>query len=268
MSETILRDYLKSVEQLYKAGIATEHTYRSALQKLLEALEANVTALNEPKRVKCGAPDYVVLRKSEHGFLTIGYVEAKDVGVSLDKIARGEQMERYLRALDNLVLTDYLQFRWYVKGEQQMKARVATPQGGKSLIIDKAGLKTVEDLLCGFLRRSPEAIRKPEDLAERMARLAHMIRDVIMNAFEQKEASDTLCGLYDAFKTVLLPELPHADFADMFTQTLAYGLFAARYNHKGAESFNRRDAAREIPRTNPFLRNFFTMIAGADFEHE
>src|SRR5438128_1035868 len=117
MSETILRDYLKSVEQLYKAGIATEHTYRSALQKLLEALEANITALNEPKRVKCGAPDYVVLRKSEHGFLTIGYVEAKDVGVSLDKIARGEQMERYLRALDNLVLTDYLEFRWYVKGE-------------------------------------------------------------------------------------------------------------------------------------------------------
>src|SRR5947209_6352416 len=119
-----------------------------------------------------------------------------------------------------------------------------------------------------FLRQSPEAIRKPEDLAKRMTRLTHMIRAVIMNAFEQKEASDTLTGLYEAFKTALLPELPPADFADMFAQTLAYGLFAARYNHKGAEPFNRRDAAREIPRTNPFLRKLFTTIAGADFEDE
>jgi len=79
---------------------------------------------------------------------------------------------------------------------------------------------------------------------------------------------ETLQGLLEAFKSVLLPELPVPQFADMFAQTLAYGLFAARYNHKGSGAFDRRDAAKEIPKTNPFLRKLFTMIAGPDFDDE
>jgi len=268
MSEALLRDYLKSVESYYKMGIATEHTYRPTLQKLLNSLISNITVLNEPKRVKCGAPDYAVLRDTDSGTFTVGYVEAKDIGISLDKTEHSDQMGRYLRALDNLVLTDYVEFRWYVKGERHMIARLATPHGGKSLTLDKEGTKTASDLLCSFLKHSAEPIRKPEELAKRMARLAHMIRDVTVTAFEKREASDTLNGLYEAFKAVLLPDLPTTQFADMFAQTLAYGLFAARYNHKGKEPFNRRDAAKEIPRTNPCLRKLFLTIEGADFDDE
>jgi predicted helicase len=264
----LLRDYLKQVETYFKAGIATEHTYRPALQHLLQACVGGITVTNEPKRVACGAPDYVISRLIGSNALTIGYVEAKDIGVSLDKVEHGEQMGRYLRALDNLVLTDYLEFRSYVKGEKQMTARLATSHSGKSLALDNTGTQQVADLLDSFLNHSPEPIRKPADLARRMARLAHMIRDITVTAFEQHEASDTLAGLYEAFKAVLLPDLPPAQFADMFAQTLAYGLFAARYNHKGNTLFNRRDAAQEIPRTNPFLRKLFNTIAGADFDDE
>jgi len=121
MSETALRAYLNGIEKYYKAGIATEHTYRGTLQELLEGMGTGIAATNEPKRVKCGAPDYVI----EHDNLTIGYVEAKDVGIALDKIEKDEQLGRYRRALDNLILTDYLEFRWYVKGEKQMTARLA-----------------------------------------------------------------------------------------------------------------------------------------------
>ncbi len=266
--ESILRDYLKEIEHYYKLGISKEHSYRSSLQTMLPKLAPDITAVNEPKRVACGAPDYVVLRSTANVPLTVGYIEAKDIGISLDKIEKDEQMGRYLRALDNLLLTDYVEFRWYVKSQKQMTARLATPQGGKSLVLNKTEVETVHNLLYSFLNQSAEPIRKPEDLARRMARLAHMIRDVTVTAFEQKEASDTLAGLYEAFKTVLLPDLPTTDFADMFAQTLAYGLFAARYNHKGQEPFNRRDAAKEIPRTNPFLRKLFNTIAGADFDDE
>ncbi len=271
MSDILLREYLKQVETYFKAGIATEHTYRPALQQLLAASADGISVTNEPKRVQCGAPDYVISRLLGNNALTIGYVEAKDIGVSLDKVEHGEQMGRYLRALDNLVLTDYLEFRWYVKGEKQMMARLATPQAGhagKSLVLDKVGAQQTADLLHSFLHHNPEPIRNPADLAKRMARLTHMICDITVTAFEQREASDTLTGLYEAFKAVLLPDLPPAQFADMFAQTLAYGLFAARYNHKGSALFNRRDAATEIPRTNPFLRKLFTTIAGADFEDE
>ncbi len=266
--ETILRDYLREIESYYKLGISKEHSYRAALQGLLPRLVPGITPVNEPKRVACGAPDYVVLRAIDGNPFTIGYIEAKDIGIPLDRIEKDKQMGRYLRALDNLILTDYLEFRWYVKGEKQMTARLATPHGGKSLSVDKQGIASVDDLLCSFLQHSAEPIRKPEELAKRMARLAQMIRDITVTAFEKHEASDTLNGLYEAFETVLLPDLPTAQFADMFAQTLAYGLFAARYNHSGPEPFNRRDAAKEIPRTNPFLRKLFSTIAGADFEDE
>lgn len=235
---------------------------------MLPKLVPGITAVNEPKRVACGAPDYAVLRSTGGSSLTIGYIEAKDIGVPLDKIEKEEQLKRYLHALDSLILTDYLEFRWYVKGDKQMVARLATPYGGKSLTPDKTGIVATGDLLCSFLQHSAEPIRKPEELAKRMARLTHMIRDITIQAFEKREASDTLKGLYEAFKTVLLPDLPTEEFADMFAQTLAYGLFAARYNHKGKEAFNRSDAAKEIPRTNPFLRKLFSTIAGADFDEE
>jgi Type ISP C-terminal specificity domain/N-6 DNA Methylase len=267
-NETILHDYLKEIERYYKLGIAKEHSYRSTLQTMLPKLVPAITAVNEPKRVACGAPDYAVLRSTGGTSLTIGYIEAKDIGVPLDKIEKDEQLKRYLHALDSLILTDYLEFRWYVKGDKQMAARLATPHGGKSLTPDKKGIVATGDLLCSFLHHSAEPIRKPEELAKRMARLTHMIRDITIQAFEKRDASDTLNGLYEAFKTVLLPQLPTTEFADMFAQTLAYGLFAARYNHHGKEPFNRSDAAKEIPRTNPFLRKLFNTIAGTDFDDE
>ncbi|MBV8694774.1 MAG: TIR domain-containing protein, partial [Ktedonobacteraceae bacterium] len=107
-----------------------------------------------------------------------------------------------------------------------------------------------------------------KDLAARMAQLTHSIRDLILQAFERNAASDTLQDLYEAFKDILLPDLSPAEFADMFAQTLAYGLFAARYNHKSGRPFGRLDAAREIPKTNPFLRKLFGTIAGPDIDDE
>jgi len=271
MSEALVREYLRKVEQLHRAGNATEHTFRPALQDLLEGIGGSqITATNEPKRVKCGAPDYVLTRNTGNGVFTVGYVEAKDiVGVSLDKVEQSDQMARYKRALDNLVLTDYLEFRWFIKGEKQpMTTRLATVQPNRSLLIDKHGIEGVESLLKSFLGRPVEQIKSPSELAKRMARLTHIIRDTVEEAFDKREASETLKGLFEAFKSVLLPELPVPQFADMFAQTLAYGLFAARYNHRDRTPFDRRDAAKEIPKTNPFLRKLFTMIAGPDFDDE
>ncbi len=269
-NETLISTYIKRIEQYHKMGNATEHTFRPALQDLLQGFDAGITAMNEPKRVQRNAPDYVITRNTGNGVFTVGYVEAKDiVDVSLDKVEHGEQMGRYKRALENLLLTDYLEFRWFVKGEKQpLTARIASIQPNKSLLVNKDEVKKLETLLSSFLGRPFEHIRKPEELARRMARLTHIIRDTVEEVFAKKVASETLNGLFEAFKSVLLPELPIPQFADMFAQTLAYGLFAARYNHKGNKVFDRRDAAYEIPKTNPFLRKLFTMIAGPDFDEE
>jgi len=73
------KTYLQKLQQSLSTGAATEHTHRLALQYLLEAVSDGVSAINEPKHVECGAPDYIITRAKT----PIGYVEAKDVGTSL-----------------------------------------------------------------------------------------------------------------------------------------------------------------------------------------
>ncbi|MDM8528661.1 hypothetical protein QUF58_10710 [Anaerolineales bacterium HSG24] len=262
------KNYLKTIETALKTGNATEHTHRPALKALLETLDLHVTATNEPKRIACGAPDYLVSRD----MLTLGYIEAKDVGKSLYEAERSDQLKRYRRALDNLILTDYLEFRWYVDGELRQEARLARPQMGGKLKVDKSGLKAVEALLQNFLAHQPESINTPKMLAERMARLTHIIRDIIIAAFETEQASMLLQNWREAFTRVLIADLglpdKTPDFADMFAQTLAYGLFTARVMNGSTDKFTRQKAQYRIPKSNPFLRDFFIQITGPQLDDE
>ena len=66
-----------------------------------------IHATNEPSQIACGAPDYVVSKMIGHQTIPVGYIEAKDIGKSLDQVQRSEQVKRYLNSLDNLILTDY-----------------------------------------------------------------------------------------------------------------------------------------------------------------
>lgn len=102
-----LNEYVKAIEKELEAGNATEHTHRPALKSLIEGLIEKVIATNEPKHIECGAPDFVVSK----GIITVGYVEAKDVGKSLDEAEKSEQLKRYRESLSNLILTDYVEFR-------------------------------------------------------------------------------------------------------------------------------------------------------------
>ena len=261
--------YRRQIEKELQAGNATEHTHRPALKALLESLAPKITATNEPKRVECGAPDFVISRTAAHGPVTIGHLEAKDVGEDLNDWEKVDQLKRYLPALPNLILTDYLEFRWYVNAEHRQTARLAHVGKGGKLAPEKAGAETVTDLLTAFLTREAEPINDPKTLALRMARLTHFIRDMIVTAFDAKAASATLRDLHGAFEKALIPDLPIPQFADMFAQTLAYGLFAARCNHHGPKgSFKRFRAASEIPKTNPFLRQLFETITGNALDEE
>jgi len=108
------RTYLDEVRQKLATGIAKEHAYRGALEHLLQATGDGVQAINDSAWVECGAPDFIVLR----GATPVGYVEAKDIDTSLDDAQRSPQLKRYRESLHNLILTDYLEFRWYVEGER------------------------------------------------------------------------------------------------------------------------------------------------------
>lgn len=235
----------------------------------MEALVPNTSAINEPKRGKYGAPDYLIETRKEGTSLSLGYVEAKDVGVSLTETEKGEQLSRYREALPNLLLTDYLEFRWYVRGEKQEMSATLGEWTGKKLERSQDGAQKLIDLLGSFSAREPQKIGTAKELAERMARLTHLIRTSTLEVLLRGEASATLTGLLEAFRKTVLPGLTYEDFSDMYAQTLAYGLFAARVNFKSTTAlFTRRDAAHAIPRTNPLLQTLFYTLTGPDLSDE
>jgi len=254
--------YLHQIGTALAAGNATEHTYRPALKTLLESLQTGLVATNEPKREKCGAPDFILT----HGETPLGYLEAKDIGKPLDEIEGGEQLRRYRESLSNLVLTDYLEFRWYVGGQPRLTARLASLVGRQHLAPEPDGTARVLELLNAFLRADTPTVANPRELAERMAHLARLICDIIGRALEDEDKGGALHQQLEGFKKTLLHDLTEAQFADMYAQTLCYGLFAARCNVPDGSAFTRYLAPHLLPKTNPFLRKMFGHIAGPDLD--
>ena len=125
---TAIQTYLSKVNEQFKTGNATEHSYRGAMADLFVAIinDSAVTVVNEPKRSACGAPDYIISR----GDIPLGFVEAKDIGKNLDDKGYKEQFDRYKNSLDNLIITDYLEFRFYRNGELYDKCRIGSVVDG------------------------------------------------------------------------------------------------------------------------------------------
>ncbi|MCK4277055.1 MAG: N-6 DNA methylase [Phycisphaerae bacterium] len=254
------KQYLREIGETYAAGNATEHSYRPALKTLVESFAKGVTAMNEPKREKCGAPDLIVTRKNA----PIGYIECKDIGVSLDHAEKSDQLERYFPSLENLILTDYLEFRYYVSGQPQMHVLLARvdPKGKVRLV--QGADAALAQLFDVFLAAGPKTINTPKELAGRMAKVAQVIRDAIEKAFALEAQAGTLHGELESFRQTILRDITPSQFADMYAQTVCYGMFSARVNvpDQKAATFTREHAAYDLPATNPFLREVFEYIAG------
>lgn len=258
----LLAQYVHAIGKKLALGDATEYTHRSALEALVESLASGITATNEPKHIECGAPDFI-LRK---GSVAVGYIEAKDIGKSLDEAEKTDQLKRYRDSLTNLILTDYLEFRWYVDSECRLKASLGSPTKDGKIKRDKEGIEDVAELFDNFLSHKAEGVGTPKELAQRMARQAHLIRNLIINAFKKESEGGSLHTQLVAFRDNLIPDLSVDYFADMYAQTITYGLFAARCSSKNGTSFTRLDAAQNLPKTNPFLRKLFQYIAGYDLD--
>lgn len=196
--------------------------------------------------------------------LPIGYIEAKDIDKSLNTIDKTEQLDRYKASLDNLILTNYLEFWFYKNGEHVDTIKVAELSNNKIKTYDKEYQRLINAIrnFCDYLGQT---IKSPKQLANLMAQKAVMIRDVIISALEL-DSESSLVNQRNAFKQILLHDLTNHTFADMYAQTIAYGLFVARLNDTTLEDFSRQEARELISKNNPFLRQLFDYISGANLD--
>ena len=263
-----LNQYLDNINKRYLLGNATEHTFRGDLQQLLENLVPTIRATNEPKRQSCGAPDYILTKKD----IPVGFIEAKDIGdkdlEGAKKTGNKEQFDRYKASLNNLIFTDYLNFHLYRDGEFVTKISIAeiTNKGIKPLPQNFANF---ENLIKDFCTHIGQTIKSSKKLAEMMAGKARLLSDIIEKALtsdETNQEDSTLKDQMKAFQQILIHDITPQGFADVYAQTIAYGMFAARLHDPTLPTFSRQEASELIPKSNPFLRKLFGYIAGPDID--
>ena len=258
----IFSTYLKELTAIARQGDAREESFYPALADMLKKMadatdrpHVHVTTL--PRPTEGGNPDFRLWNGKDR---IIGYIEAKKPDERLDRIENSEQLKRYRETFPNLILTNFLEFRLYRDGE-----RVETVLSGQPFVLNALQttppLENQDDLhaiLNRFLDFALPQTFTAESLAVELAKRTRLLRDVIDDQF-RKEQDSRLAGFFEAFQTYLIGSLTPEDFADLFAQTITYGLFAART--RSGDGFNRRIAFDNIPHTIGVLRDLFRFIS-------
>jgi len=270
MNESLLKGYLESLLDVHLQGDAREESFYGALTDLLAAIAgaaglAKIHVTTLPKKTEAGNPDFRIWDGGQH---IVGYIEAKDPSVeNLDLAETSEQLKRYLGTFPNLILTNFYEFRLYRQGVRIDAVRIGRPFIARKLRAVPPVERAPEcfDLFEKFFAFSVPKVRDAQGLAVELARRTRFLKDaVIAEELRQEEQAGggTLLDFYNAFGTFLISGLTKDAFADLYAQTIAYGLFAART--RSEDGFNRKLAYDRIPPTIGILRDVFRFISLGD----
>ena len=225
---------------------------------LEEGRKTKVTIL--PKKTEAGNPDFRVW-DGEH--FIVGYIEAKTPGTNLDQVETSEQLERYLGTFPNLILTDFYEFRLYRDGQEVDRVTIARHNTAYRLKTTPAleNIEAFEKLADQFFGFKLPKTFTAESLAIELAKRTRFLRDQVVSEElkESEQGKGDIYGFYQAFKKYLISSLTPQQFADLYSQTITYGLFAARTRTQG--DFNRKLAFDNIPQTIGILHDVFKFIS-------
>ena len=263
----MLKSYFKRIFEVGRTGDAREESYYSSLEQLLKEFASSVgkkhiSVTTLPKKTEAGNPDFRVWDGKQN---IVGYIEAKAPTVeNLDRIETTEQLKRYINTFPNFILTNFFEFRLYRNGHRVDKVSI-----GRPFVLYQ--LKTIPplenqdkflDLLGRFFDFLLPKTYSAKSLAEELAKRTRFLKDqvVIEELKEEEEKGEGfILGFYEAFQKYLIGGLTKEDFADLYAQTITYGLFAARTRCEG--NFNRKLAYDYIPETIGILRDVFQFIS-------
>ncbi len=255
----MLKEYLESIKDLTHEK--NELTHRTFLQILLKNLKDHFNKEfkieHEPKKDKQGGqPDF---RVSYQG-LNIGYIENKRAGTDLSQLLKKDQILKYLELNPNLMLTDYLNFVWVGKDEENkplIKREISVASLDELSKPLKPNPQTERDLIelfKSFFNHEAAPITNAKDFATRLSAPTKYLKDALIKYQEKAQVS----SIFNNFKEYLYEELSFEDFSDAFAQTLTYSLFLAKLNHP-FEKINLDNVRSSIP------KNFAVIREMADF---
>ncbi|EAI4297674.1 DNA methyltransferase [Campylobacter lari] len=258
----MLKVYLENIKDISIND--KEHTHRTALQNLLQAIKENqdkqnkISIKQEPNNDKegRGAPDFLITKD----FLTLGYIENKRVNVNLDNIIKSDQILKYTKLSPNIILTDYLRFILLSLNEKNeitvcKEVKICSLDEIKSIIKNQSLLETkskeLNDLFSIFFAKIPNPINSALDFANHLSLRTRILKDELLLSIE----NETLISLFNTFKETLYKKLSYEEFCDSFAQTLTYSLFLAKLNNNTAKEIDLNNAKKFIPKSFPLIRS-------------
>lgn len=259
----MLKEYLNDISKTFKTGDATEPSYYPALKKLLDNYlkwkkqDPYITV--EARKTKAGKPDFTIRNNKE----LIGHIEAKDLELKdLSSIHNDDQIKRYRDKLPNFILTNFIDFQLFRDGNVVKEARICQPAVLKRLKTAPPPQKEDEfyKFLDTFISYNIPELKSAKTLAKELAQRTQLLPSFIVEELTNDE-TDEIDRIYEAFKKYLIPDLTVEDFADIYAQTITYGLFTARLECKDKD-FSRYKAIEYIPKNIHIFRDTFSLISG------
>jgi len=260
--EKALSTYFKEIHKIYTGGDFREESFYSSLKKLIEQcsqffqIQMGVSVLILPKKTEAGIPDFRIGRNGE----IIGYIEAKLPDTNLREVEDSEQLKRYRHSLPNLILTNFLEFRLYRYGNPIDNVEVGRQFTLQSLkhppIPEKLDL--FFELLEKFFSFCTPEIQNSSDLSIELAKRTRFLEHILQEELLRK--NEEITKFYKSFQEELIRTLTKERFADLYAQTITYGLFAARMRVQNG--FKKELAWQFIPESLLLLRQIFYSFTG------
>ena len=266
--QTITNNYLHNIRKTHaepntSAELPLHEHLADFLRETATFFGHNLTIIHEPQNIPdIGKPDFI----AQEGPLPVGYVEAEAFGIDLDALTghAKTQNERFIKNLDNFILTNFVEFRLYTNSAIRATAQLSNSAESGRIQEPLFATNAIETLLDRFFSARPMSLTSPEALAKYLARRTRELRVQIERVLDNQQSE--VYSMFKAFQKLLLSTLTPDDFTDMYAQTLAYGLFAARCTLPNGTNFSRQTAAEILPRSNPFLRRLFHQVVSPDLD--
>lgn len=273
----IINKYFNAIQEIYSPNNNVESSYNPHIITMFNEMGCVAHDFSGERTGISGENIDIKLWHNEDDVSKIepfAGIEVKKIN-GIDKRALNQievEVERY----GNAILTDNLEWRFWQNGDSKSYAEIKLLElKNDKLILKKENVDLFFSLLEDFIIKNPVQIKSSSKLAEYMAIHARTIRSIVLGILGEDENGEPLLNdfqknlpmfpelysLYKKIKSELSPSMDTKDFADMYAQTIVYGLFIARYKDTTLDTFDKYEAIGLLQDESELLKQFFMHVA-------
>ena len=269
-----IKTYINSIQLVGKNN--SEQSYRTALQNLFEQINIeeqifasqNISIIQEASDKELeieGTPDFFIYKDYNQLFRSlVGFIECKKTNYDLQKLIDSEQIKKYSRTTENIIITNYKEFILLHNGKIKLQAKLIEDDFLESQNKNKEQdfINLLQEFY-GYYQN--QCIKTKKSLTATLAKQSFYYSVCLREFIEDKKNEENnfhikFSGLFRDYQKSLQYSYTLTDFCDIYSQSLVYGLLLVclekNSEKEGKLSENPSNYLREIPNYYRLLKEF------------